>query len=655
MESPTPEMIDPRQSRPARRKLGSCLAILVPLAFWGGGSLVSAAEGVNEPRNTASLKGVDLDGQARQFGQRGETNGVVAVFLSTQCPISNGYLPLLNSLASTYRRRGVEFCGIISDPTVSRTEAVEHRKVYHISFPVLFDASGELRQILSPTHTPQAFVLDRDGELAYSGAIDDLYVKLGRKKERATRSYLEEAVKAVIAGEGAQVRQTTPVGCLLEELPDKSRSSSVTYARDIAPIIQANCASCHRPGQSGPFSLLTYDEVSKHARQVATVTRARFMPPWKPAPGFGRFLDERRLSEYELSLLESWVRTGKAKGDDADLPASLAEDGGWRLGEPDQILRMRQVFTVPASGPDVRQYFVIPTRLGDNRLLTAIDFRPGAPQSVHHASFFLDTKGAARRLDDADPQPGYAAFGGPGFRSQGTLRSWFPGMSPRHLPDGMGRLVPRGSDIVAEVHYVCSGKTEHDRSSIGLYYGSRSSRQLVEEIQIANKQILIPAGAARHHERATYTLPVDTILLDVAPHMHELGREMKVAATLPDGRVEPLVWVPDWDFNWQSQYSYAEPIRLPKGSRIDVDAWYDNSAENPLNPNSPPKNVIWGEDSTDEMLICHFQCTCESMDELTILMADYQRYFDDAQRPRSDPVEDRQDDAPKPRKPRPFR
>ena len=183
---------------------------------------------------------------------------------------------------------------------------------------------------------------------------------------------------------------------------------------------------------------------------------------------------------------------------------------------------------------------------------------------------------------------------------------------------------------MTEIHYVRTGKAEHDRSKIGLYFARRSARQVVMEIQVGNKQIEIPPGQSRHLERATYTLPVDTTLLDVVPHMHVLGREMKVSARLPDGSVQPLMWIKDWDFNWQGQYAYAQPIRLPKGTRINVDAWYDNSSENPLNPNSPPKTVRWGDDSTDEMLICHFQCTCKTMDELKQLMADQERYIADA-------------------------
>ena len=312
------------------------------------------------------------------------------------------------------------------------------------------------------------------------------------------------------------------------------------------------------------------------------------------------------------------------------MPVPLEYTTGWPLGEPDQILEMQEVFPIPASGPDIRQYFVIPAHMTENRLITAIDFRPGTPQAVHHASFYLDTARAGRRLDAADPSPGYGGFGGPQFEPQGTLSSWFPGMTPRKLPRGMGRLVPRGADIVAEIHYVCTGKPERDRSKIGLYFARRSARQLVAELQVGNKQLEIPPGESRHLEQAAYTLPVTTMLLDIVPHMHVLGREMKVWASAPDGRTKPLLWIKDWDFNWQGQYSFAEPITLPAGTQIHVDAWYDNSSDNPLNPHSPPELVRWGDSSTDEMLICTFQCTCKTMDELKELMTDQRRYIDSA-------------------------
>ena len=205
-------------------------------------------------------------------------------------------------------------------------------------------------------------------------------------------------------------------------------------------------------------------------------------------------------------------------------------------------------------------------------------------------------------------------------------------MSPRRLPDGMGRLVPRGSDIVLEIHYVTTGKPHHDRSKIGLYFAPPSARQRVVEVQVGTTNIRIPPGATRHLQRATYTLPVDTTLFDIVPHMHVLGREMKVWSKSPDETTKPLLWIKDWDFNWQGQYSFAQPVRLPKGTKIYVDAWYDNSSEKPLNPNSPPKTVHWGSDATDEMLICHFQCTCETTEQLNELVEDQKQYIAAASR-----------------------
>ncbi len=578
----------------------------------------------------SKLKGIDLDGQLRLFGEHRETQAIVVVFLSTKCPISNGYLPVLNELTGKYRRRGVEVYGVISDPRTTRNEALTHSESYRIAFPVLFDASGALRHALSPTHTPQAFVLNPACEPLYSGAIDDRVIKLGTKKDRASRTFLEDAIKATIEGEQIAVPKTKPIGCYLETLAE-AKSEDITYARDIAPIIQANCMSCHRLGQSAPFPLLTYYDVIAHAKQIAEVTHSRFMPPWKPEPNYGRFVDERRLTDHELALIQAWVEAGVPKGNPADLPSMAPPDDEWELGRPDEILQMSQVFKVPAAGPDIRQYFVIPSNLTQHKLVTAVDFKPGAPQTVHHASFYLDTAHAGRRLDAADYGPGYQGFGGPGFPANGTLRSWFPGMTPRHLPRGMGRLVLRDSDIVAEIHYVCTGKIEHDRSRIGVYYAPRSAKQLVQEIQVGNKLIKIPAGEKRHHEQATFTLPVETVLLDVMPHMHVLGSEIKVHAELPDQSTAPLIWIKDWDFNWQSQYSYIEPVRLPQDTRIVVDAWFDNSSDNPLNPNSPPKTVTWGESSTDEMLICHFQCTNDSLYESRVLLKHYEQYFQDSQ------------------------
>jgi hypothetical protein len=213
------------------------------------------------------------------------------------------------------------------------------------------------------------------------------------------------------------------------------------------------------------------------------------------------------------------------------------------------------------------------------------------------------------------------------WRQHGTLRSWLPGVTPRRLPDGAGRLVPRRSDLVVGIHYHGTGRDETDQSMVGLYYAPRRSRQLVGEIQVLNLDLDIPAGESRHRHHASYTLPADVLLLDTAPHMHVLGREVKATATLPDGRVEPLIRITDWDFNWQEQYVYAKPLWLPQGTRIDVDFYFDNSTDNPLNPNAPPKRVQWGEGGKDEMSICHFHYTCETVKDFMTVDRHYQAWL----------------------------
>jgi hypothetical protein len=232
-------------------------------------------------------------------------------------------------------------------------------------------------------------------------------------------------------------------------------------------------------------------------------------------------------------------------------------------------------------------------------------------------------------LDAADPDLGYRGFNNPGFLPVTTLRNWLPGFTPRHLPKGTGRWLPPGSDLVMEIHDRPSGKPENDRSTIGIHFAPRSSRQVVAELMVLNLDLDIPAGAARHHHQAVFTLPETTTLLDAAPHMHLLGREMKAEAHLPDGSVKPLIWIRDWDFNWQEQYLFVEPVRLPQGTRIVVDCYFDNSAGNRLNPSSPPERVHWGGQTKDSMGICHFQFTCDTIKQMATVNQTYLKFLSD--------------------------
>jgi mono/diheme cytochrome c family protein len=396
---------------------------------------------------------------------------------------------------------------------------------------------------------------------------------------------------------------------LLAAAATATGAETVTYSKQIAPILWKHCAGCHRPGEVGPFSLLSCKDAARRAEFLKEITAERRMPPWKAEPGFGRFHDARRLGDEEIALIARWADAGAPEGDPRDLPPAPKFPEGWQLGTPDLVLKMPEPFEVPAGGPDVFRCFVIPTGLDEDRTVAAVEFRPGNRKVVHHALFFLDSTGQARAKDAADPKPGYASFGGIGILPTGTLGGWAPGAMPRPLPDGIGRQLKKGSDLVLQVHYHPGGKPESDCSSLGIYFTRTppSRTKVLAGLGLVTFDIRIPPGERRYKREVSLTLPADVHAIGITPHMHWIGKEMKVAATLPDGRVEPLIWIKDWDFNWQGQYVFAEAVPLPKGARIDLVAYYDNSSDNPHNPSDPPKLVRFGEQTTDEMCLCGLQ------------------------------------------------
>jgi hypothetical protein len=346
------------------------------------------------------------------------------------------------------------------------------------------------------------------------------------------------------------------------------------------------------------------------------------MPPWKPIPGYGEFRDERRLSEQEIHTLARWADSGAAQGDPKDLPPMPQFTEGWQLGKPDLILKMPEPFTVPAGGRDVYRCFVIPTGLTENRTVAAIEFRPGNRRSVHHANFFLDTTGVARKKENADGQPGFhSPGGGAGFPASGTLGGWAPGATPRRLPDGVGRMLRRGADVVVQIHYQPSGKEEKDQSSLGIFFTKTPAWKVFMAVALGSRELRIPPGEKRYRRTVSYRLPVDVHVIGVLPHMHLLGREMKVTATLPSGKKQPMIWIKDWDFNWQGQYQYVKPVALPKGTVLHMEAFFDNSADNPKNPNSPPKLVRWGLRTTDEMCTLGVQVVVDGPPSNGILLS----------------------------------
>lgn len=385
--------------------------------------------------------------------------------------------------------------------------------------------------------------------------------------------------------------------------------NEVTFAEHIAPIVFNNCATCHRPGEPTPFSLTDYSSVKRRARTIARVTEERYMPPWHVDEEWGDFRGKLSLTDQEIALIGKWVEAGAPEGDPAKTPALPDFPEGWSLGEPDLVVEMEEAFEVYAEGKDIYRYFALPLNLDEDKWVKAVEVRPSARSVVHHVLFFLDSSGKARELDGADGTPGFRRRG---FRQSGSLGAWAVGGMPLALDDGYALPIKKGNDLVLQTHFHPSGKVEREKTKIGLYFADeKPDKQLLEfmvpPVYAMLTGLNVGPDESNYELRDHMIVPEDMDLITVWGHAHQICTSMECRATLPDGTEKKLFRIGEWDFNWQGQYAYEEPVRLPKGTRIETLITYDNSADNPFNPNSPPRRIYWGEESTDEMGAIVFQ------------------------------------------------
>ena len=409
----------------------------------------------------------------------------------------------------------------------------------------------------------------------------------------------------------ALIAATGAVGVLSAKSPVLSISpasdSPVTFNRDIAPIIFKSCSTCHHPGEAGPFPLLTYSDVKKHARQIADVTQARTMPPWLPDPQPLKFADELRLTNVQIELIQRWMARGAVEGDPADLPPQPKFDEGWHLGTPDLILTAPKPLVLPPEGTDTYWNFIFRLPIEQTRWMNAIEIHPGDKRYVHHANILVD-RSASSRQREAEPGAG---FGGMEIRIESQvfdpdshLLFWKPGTVPYLEPDGMALRLDKGTDLILNTHMQPSGKPEVIQPTIGLYFTPQPATKFPMLLQLEDDAKLdIPPGQKDFLVTDQFTLPVDVDLLAIYPHAHYLGKDIQASATLPDGTKRTLIHIPLWNLSWQAVYRYAEPVSLPKGTTVTLRYVYDNSADNPLNPNHPPVRAKAGNRSSDEM--CH--------------------------------------------------
>jgi tetratricopeptide (TPR) repeat protein len=386
---------------------------------------------------------------------------------------------------------------------------------------------------------------------------------------------------------------------------DQTAAREVTFDRDIAPILFHFCAPCHRPGEGGPFSLMTYDDAKSHARQMVSVTARRYMPPWLPEPGEFAFADELRLTSEQITLFRAWFEAGEPQGEAKDLPALPKFTEGWQFGKPDVILQATKPFALPAGGTDMYWNFVFRAPLAETRWIKAVEIRPGNKRQVHHANLLVDRSDTARR-QEAAPGDGFAGMElqieSERFDPDGHFLFWKPGTLVKAEPSTMALRLEAGNDLVLNTHLQPSGKAELIQPSIGLYFTPQAATEFPVLLQLeCDKQLDIPADEKHFVVSDAFTLPVDVELLAIYPHAHYLGKDLLALARLPNGEEKTLIHIARWDLNWQAVYRYAQPVKLPHGTSIVMRYVYDNSRDNLANPNDPPQRVVAGNRASDEM------------------------------------------------------
>ena len=394
---------------------------------------------------------------------------------------------------------------------------------------------------------------------------------------------------------------------------------SITFNKDIAPIVFNNCSECHHANGSAPFALLAYDDVKKRAKQIVDVTQRRVMPPWLPDPGVIHFVGERRLAVDQIGLIQQWADEGTVEGAAKDLPPVPVFKERWQLGEPDLVVKPVAAYSLAAEGRDIYRNLVIPIPISARRYVRGLEFRPNS-RAVHHAFFRTDKTGQPRALDGKDGQPGFGGIHAPRTsESPITFASWQPGKTPRFYAEDLAWAVETNTDLILQMHLQPTGKEERIEPEVAFYFTDKLGTAIAFKLPLDSYEINIPAGATNHLVSDSFVLPVNLELRGVLPHAHYLCKRMRGYAELPNGTRQWLMAINEWDFNWQGDYQYVAPIALPVGTRLVMEYYYDNSTNNARNPNQPPRAVVYGSQSSDEMAELWLQVVMKTQEEFVAL------------------------------------
>ncbi len=512
----------------------------------------------------------------------------VLCFLGTECPLAKLYAGRLQQLDEQFE--AVRFVGINSNVQDSLEDIGKYLESTGIKFEFAKDNRNLIADKLNITRTPEVVVINRNREVVYRGRVDDQYLP-GVSRNEARRQDLRLAIEQALAGNPVEVAVTEPEGCLLGRVREADPDATVTFSKQVSRVLQRNCIECHRSGEIGPFSMETYEETVGWADMILEVIEEKRMPPWHADKSVGTFANARTISRQDVDLLKAWVEQGTPEGSRADLPQPYQSVDGWRLPrKPDAVIEMRKrPFVVPADGTVEYQYFVVDPGFTEDRWVTAAQVIPGNRSVVHHTIVFI------RPPDGLRP------------RGVGWLAAYVPGQTPLAYQQGRARFVPKGSKLVFQQHYTPTGTSVEDVTKIGMVFADPTDveNELMTVMAIDQSFEIQPHDESHFVGVQTRRLPSNGKLLSVSPHMHYRGKSFEASVVAADKSTEPLIKVPNYDFNWQHRYEFKNPISLGDIRRLKGKVEFDNSKNNPFNPD-PTQLVSWGDQTWEEMAIAFF-------------------------------------------------
>ena len=540
---------------------------------------------------------LDHEGKSHELYRQTQAPFVVLIVGGNGCPIVRQSIGTIKALQERYAEQKPVFWFINANPQDDQASIAEEAKEFGITIPVLMDGSQLVARSLKITRTAEVIAIStKDWKVFYRGAIDDR-LGYGTQKTKTTKNFLADALENFLAGKKISPITMPVKGCAISFVSlSPKEGKTVSYANEVAPLLQKNCVVCHSPGNIGPFAMSNYEKVKGWSSMIREVLLEQRMPPWHADPHHGAFANDRSLSPEQTRTLITWIEQGSPRGQGEDLLATQAPPTvvDWPLGKPDYLVSMPKEVEIPATGVFPYRYVLVESPIPEDAWLRAAVVKAGNRKVLHHCLVFViyPKNSGHQQPDDR---------GGLG----GFFASFLPGTEEVTFPEGTGKFLPKGTKIIFQLHYSATGKVEKDLTQMGLYL-CKTKPPMELHTRSAVKHVLdIPPGDPDYQVEAQFNFPRDSMLYSMSPHMHFRGSRVQYEAFYPDGKHEVILSVPNYDFNWQTLYRLAEPKRIPAGTRLVCTGAFNNSPQNPANPD-PTKLVHFGEQTFDEMFIGYF-------------------------------------------------